>query len=98
MTTRLYVGLGSMHRTYEDARTGRNPLTQSEVDEILAANNAETDRIQEARASLACPACGRIGERKLPARGPQGEADVLICATISCYRQWKAKKLYLDNR
>jgi hypothetical protein len=98
MAAPLYWGLGSMHRTHEDARTAKNPLTEIEVGEIIAAFEAEQDRIQEARMSLACPACGRTGERKLPTRGANGQPDVLLCATVACYRQWQQKRTYLNSR
>lgn len=98
MATKLFVGLGTVHRTHDDAVAGRNPLTQDEVDAITAADLAERDRIQAARLPLACPACGRMGERKLPTRGPRGEADVLICATLACYHQWNQKRTYLNSR
>lgn len=94
----LYFGLGTIHRTEEDARTGKNPLTDAEAQEIAAANDAEQQKAFEERKALACSACGKTGTNKRSVRGANGQPDVVICITLACYSQWNQKKVYLNNR
>jgi hypothetical protein len=45
MALTLYGGLGTVHRTAEDARTGRNPMTQAEIDAAYEANDRDPETI-----------------------------------------------------